>query len=222
MIDRYLVLWSGGLDSTTMIKHLLDQGHIVDAIYIEFKNNEHKTIRELKAIESLRNIFFDRNPRFKFLGTAISTDFLIADGNIDFKQAPVFIAGIMCTISTEKYDHVAIGYVAGDQIISWLDDLTTIYNSYHGMFSRQTSVLPNLVFPLKKWLKEDNVSFLGDMIPYVTWCENPNESDNCGVCTPCKRMADFRLRDKKDEDHDEFEVKYNEGLYNNCTCERIL
>jgi diphthamide synthase (EF-2-diphthine--ammonia ligase) len=50
---RYLVLWSGGLDSTALIHHLLGEGHSVDAVYVNIQNNLGKSKRVRVVSDSL-------------------------------------------------------------------------------------------------------------------------------------------------------------------------
>jgi diphthamide synthase (EF-2-diphthine--ammonia ligase) len=40
---KYLVPWSGGLDSTALIDFLLSEGHTVDALYTNINNNKQFT-----------------------------------------------------------------------------------------------------------------------------------------------------------------------------------
>jgi 7-cyano-7-deazaguanine synthase in queuosine biosynthesis len=186
--ETYLVLWSGGLDSTGLIHKLLSDGHSVDAVYVNMLNNAEKTKREKHSIGELNQVF-SKNPRFSFLGDAINVD-AIQVGNMDFKQFPMFILALMFSIDHMRHDKVALGYVMGDQIHSWTDDIKRVYYSYEGFFDRSGGELPELVFPLSKWSKEDVINEIGnDLVELVTWCENP-EHDNCGKCAPCRRMIE--------------------------------
>lgn len=50
---RILCLWSGGLDSTYMLKKLSKEGHQVTAGWVKIKNNKEKNLREEKAREAI-------------------------------------------------------------------------------------------------------------------------------------------------------------------------
>lgn len=70
---RYLVLWTGGLDSTSLVLKLLQDGHHVTAAYIEIENNDTKTERELHAISEISKYLNMKFDNFNFLGTCQRT-----------------------------------------------------------------------------------------------------------------------------------------------------
>jgi 7-cyano-7-deazaguanine synthase in queuosine biosynthesis len=177
LMSTYHVLWSGGLDSTYLIHSLLNEGHVVRASYCEIINNKDKTIREQKAIKSLCKVL--SHPKFSYLGVLCRVEVL---GNFltCFSQMPVWITALLSS-GAKDADYLALGYVLGDDAISYLEDIQNIWNAYGGL-SKKT--LPLLQFPLKKVSKEDIIRKLPlNILKLVTWCENSDVP--CGKCPPC-------------------------------------
>jgi len=185
---KYLVLWSGGADSTYLIHKLLNEGHEVDACYIEVINNEHKVKRELKAIEDMVP-FFNAYPHFNFRGTLIKSEYSCYNDNLLNKQPMVWLHALIMAADT-KYDAVAIGYIMNDDTISFLDDMK---NFYEASLPFMDKYLPELEFPLSKVAKCQIFEALPDsLMQYVTTCESRIEW--CGECTPCAKQKYYELR----------------------------
>jgi len=196
-MSHYLVPWSGGLDSTYLVWHLLSCGHSVDTVYFSLGNNSAKTTRELKARDKIKK-YFSSFSKFKDREKMFNID--VDDTSrcySDLAQVPAWITGIVYSCGNNKesfplstsgnhsYDYVALGYVMGDHAISFIEDIKKIYMAFGGL-SAERQKLPKLVFPLKKMLKEDICNKLpNDILKEVTFCEE--RIDNCGKCAPCKR-----------------------------------
>lgn len=186
---KIFVLWSGGMDSTYLILKLLSEGHSVDAGYIDIENNEYKNEMEQKAINNITPIIQRDYSKFNYVGVTYKILMNRDGGTLKLRQVPLFILGLLYEIGKE-YDEVAIGYVVGDCVISWLDDIRRIWKSYKSLLCGK---IPKLTFPLHNYTKEFDIC---DSIPesirsYLVWCENPKKAgdkfENCGNCLPCKR-----------------------------------
>jgi len=183
--DHLLVGWSGGLDSTYLIWKAINSGIKVDAAYFELVNNTNKIKREQMAIGALLP-FFNQNPNFKFLGTTVKFEI----GNNHevlgsyLQQVPVWLSSIIYSYN-EKHNKIALGYVTGDDDISYWPEIKGIYEAVSKMF--RTNNPPELVIPLRKVSKWYELSELPhEIINSVTFCENAFEDDNCGGCAPCR------------------------------------
>lgn len=193
MNKKLLLFWSGGLDSTFLLYHLLSTTeYIIDTCYVEIENNDFKTKRELLARERIKYIFKNNMRSFNDLGT-ISKIFVSNVNCVSsFHQIPTFIyTSVMCA---NDYDEIALSYVMNDDAISYLDEIKQVFNSFKLIGYKGDNLFPTIIFPLSKWKKYDislNMSSYQnyrEVFDAITWCEST--TDNCGVCAPCKRMID--------------------------------
>jgi len=183
---KYLVPWSGGLDSTSLICQLLGKGHRVEALYTDINDNE-QDARQLNAVKIMQKQYF-KNYDFSLIidqnkGLGLSAVF--RQNVICLQQVPVHIFNIIKHI--DGHDFVAMAYVMNDDAISFLCDIKKIYDSYQGIANNR---LPKLQFPLSKMPKHILYESLPrELKAHITWCEGTE--DNCGKCSSCKRMSDL-------------------------------
>jgi hypothetical protein len=204
-MSKYLVPFSGGLDSTFLIWCLLKQGHTVDALCYNI-NDTPQEIRQNAAIDKLVPIL-QTHGSFRLFRERIgghSSGIVGGHTPIVLGQVPHHMFHIVNNI--RDHDFVAMAYVLGDHAISFLDEIEAIYNSYTGISDKGVSDIlsdvapnwgpckhPKLVFPLKQLSK----SIIYNLLPHdlrlnVTWCEDVcNVEDNCGKCKSCKTMLDI-------------------------------
>jgi hypothetical protein len=179
-----LALWSGGLDSTYMLKMLSEQGHSVRAGYVEFLNNDTKIAREKAAIEGLIQQGFRKQYDIDYRGTIYSVKMKRPSLNFRLSQPMVWL-NALASMANEDTDAIAIGYVMNDDAVSFLEDFKRIYRSFWPLLNHT----PKLIFPLAKTSKVEAWVGLGDPYrQYVSWCENTGEEDLCGTCVPCRKM----------------------------------
>ncbi len=154
----YFVLWSGGLDSTFLILKLLYDGHNVIAGRVNLMNNKEKEIYELKAIENLVPIFnliisnLNWKVTFEYRGVIANIETL-GKPICDLYQVPGWISALHLYLQDLKVDKVAIGYVANDDALSYLNEIKIYYESIKGI-SLYGMKLPTLEFPIIKFKKE--------------------------------------------------------------------
>lgn len=185
---KYLVPWSGGLDSTCLVNMLLSKGHEVEALYINI-NDMSQDRRQLEAVKRMRDIYFNKFNFTLSIDTLPGVGLLSATANstLVLGQVPCHIFNIIKYIG--DHDFVAIAYVMNDDAVSYLKDIEKIYKSYQGIFEKR---LPQLRFPLIKHNKRMVFNALPvELREHVTWCEAVYEEDNCGKCKSCKRMQDI-------------------------------
>lgn len=188
---KYLVPWSGGLDSTCLVNMLLLQGHEVEALYINI-NDVGQDRRQLKAVKQMRDVYFNKFNFTLSIDTVPGVGLLsaTAKSTLVLGQVPAHIFNIIKYIG--DHDFVAIAYVMNDDAVSYLKEIEKIYKSYQGIFEKR---LPQLHFPLIKHNKRMVFNALPvELREHVTWCENQFESDNCGKCKSCKRMQDIYIK----------------------------
>lgn len=186
------VLMSGGLDSTYLIYKNLLEGNTVYPIYIKIENNTEKIKLEEYVIDKLLERFRNKYSwdKLKDLHKVLSVDIKDRYCGLIFVQAPIWLTGILF-ITDLPVDEIQIGYVSGDDALSYLDDFKRIYNSYKSILH---SKCPKLTFPLKKANKE----LMSGELPQeykdlIFYCESPVLDDNaeggelCTWCPSCKR-----------------------------------
>jgi hypothetical protein len=111
--------------------------------------------------------------------------------DISMTESPVFSQPLIWLFAAlywcRKYhDELCIGYILGDQMISFLDDLRNIWSSMTSF----KSDLPPLSFPLIKTEKSSiNSSLPPDILKLCVWCENPDDGKPCGYCRKCHDEA---------------------------------
>ena len=182
---KYLVPWSGGLDSTALIDFLLSEGHTVDALYTNINNNKQDT-RQLIAVRKMHKQYFNgKNLRLIETGGIKTNGFKGINSHtpVGLTQVVYHIFNIINNIS--DHDYVALGYVMNDDAISYLEEIKVIYNSYNGICWGK---MPELIFPLAKMKKRDLYSKLPEVLrKNITWCES-EVKNKCGTCPSCERM----------------------------------
>lgn len=178
-MSKILVPWSGGLDSTYLITHLLAEGHTIDAYYVNINTTSEQSKREQKAIKNM--LPYLEQFSFEYKGVSVDIDVNIEGNQILSYQ---FLWPIL--LMAGEYDNIAIGYVMNDDAISWLNELKTLLESYRPF----VYVFPELLTPLTKMRKQEIWNSLNDGLKkHVTWCENKDKIlTSCGQCSSCKRM----------------------------------
>jgi 7-cyano-7-deazaguanine synthase in queuosine biosynthesis len=189
---KVAVLFSGGLDSTYLIWDNLKKGNTVIPVYFTIINNGDKPQLERNRIDLLYKKFYETyGGLIKEPENVISLEVTKLGSNLHFHQVPVWILGLQfCQIS--YLDEIQIGYVMNDDIVSYINDIKKIYNSYKGILDKQIK----LKFPLLKINKEYIFKELPKKYRDLTvTCENPKiiGDDNatilnyepCGNCPAC-------------------------------------
>lgn len=199
MPKKVFVLWSGGLDSTYTIMHYLKLGYCVEAGYIHVLNNETKSEMELDAISKLSNILSTEyssptmtSSCFEYVGKICSVEVHRAVSNVVLKQVPLWMLGMTYSVRSDV-DIIAIGYIANDCALSYIDDIKRMYRSYMGLFEEKR---PRLEFPLIKVQKSEILSGLPkNLSSLCVRCERPIKRDGvfipCHMCTPCKHYDEL-------------------------------
>lgn len=197
---RYFVAWSGGLDSTAMMLRLLKAGHHVVSCYVEVENNEAKTKRERFAIDRMRPWFLNTFPEQYTDFGEIGKIKLARGAGENMSMAYSFLLTPFLCGSHNDGEIIALGYVMGDDAISYLPEIEALYKAFNPFSSHQIQV----EFPLKQAHKKELAHELAreGLLNAVTWCESWKEDDNCGRCVPCKISALHNIRPVPEMDED--------------------
>lgn len=184
-MNRVYLLWSGGLDSTFMIQHILENtDSIVHAGYVEVANNKVKMQHEQKAINKMVPVFKRMfGERFQYDGTVLKYSLYKRNESV-LIQLAAWMGALMMT-TNHDFDQVAIGYVMGDCAISYLSEMERLFDVYRDICNGH---FPSVWFPLSKWHKDQIARTLDPRLKKrVFWCESPKKGKPCKECEPCKR-----------------------------------
>lgn len=193
---KYLVLWSGGLDSTYLVWKLLNEGHSVMVARCVIGGNEYQRQREEKARNELFPLFKNFS-NFEYVDNTVAVDIASVcgpknDNNI-LPQIPALLVTALYSVG-RSIDRVALGYVMNDDAISFLDDIKGVFNSFKNLMWNQNI---EIEFPLAKISKVTILYNLPkEYLERVSYCENNDSIKVCGKCPSCKRHKDALLRSR--------------------------
>lgn len=195
MPKKVLIPFSGGLDSTYLVYKNLKEGNEVFLAHFKIANNEDKFEREFLAIKDIYSKLKERFPDSKLWwpfredlnGGQITyqTVEFIGDHMISGPQPPIWVFCLAYHEDLPYVDEVQMGYVIGDEAISYLPEINKLYRSL-APFMKKTP--PPLKFPLIKEHKWVIWGYLPDNIKKdVVFCESATEDrySPCGDCVPC-------------------------------------
>jgi len=201
MSSLALVLFSGGYDSTLLVIDYLKQGWDVELFYVNIHNNKNKVKLEQFSV---RNIVEELQKMFPFRKITLRENFFLVDvqspnDNIQTSVQPLI--WLMTTPFMTKryhgnYTHVeiSIGYIMGDQSISWLKEHDDLFNALKPFLYNQNV---ELVRPLMKTQKQEIVNdivALPNINKFVNTCEQPftitiDDEDYMIPCTCCETCS---------------------------------
>jgi 7-cyano-7-deazaguanine synthase in queuosine biosynthesis len=193
------VLWSGGVDSTYLLQRCLSDpqyGHVF-AGHVVVENNAAKAEAELRAIDELVPLLYERYGHFSYLGVVQRVHFTKTNPNLAFKQVPVWLLALIAALHP-PVDEVALGYIRNrspePDVTAHIDDIQRIYAACQPLMHRP---MPRLVFPL---LDVDKAEVLSRIDPALrdlcVYCEYPVKQDDgrllpCGRCRVCRHRAEI-------------------------------
>lgn len=194
-----LILFSGGLDSTYLLKEELDKGP-VDILYIEGSQGDNKIKAELLARERIIK-YLNKIAKYQIRNSyiyKINSNYLVPT-NYKFGQAIFWILGAIVTYNENIHSSVKICYILGDDINIAINDIIISWNALCS-FTKHTTI--PLLFPLITTKKVDIVKNIDKKLYNLTFtCENPVKKPRskyfkeCGKCTTCinKKVTEYRI-----------------------------
>lgn len=200
-----IVAFSGGLDSTYLLYDLLNTGFHADLVTGRFTEGDTKQgDRQEKAIASIiaeikQMVDEGELPR----GVDTVTEFPVPGTHCGRMSLGQNTSWLLVLLHALKIDTKAVhlGYVLGDSCALTVQDMQSVW-----VYMLQTAAvqpdcdgeLPVLKFPLLASKKSFIISRIPDRLArHVTWCENRDDEDDCGLCPSCRTMesamADFDI-----------------------------
>jgi 7-cyano-7-deazaguanine synthase len=191
------VLYSGGLDSAILLAHLVEQGHVVQPVYIESQLNwqsvELKAAREFcraVAHANLRPLVMLELPLDDLYGDHWSItgqrvpDALSPDEAVYLLgRNPLLLIKARLWCQLHGVPELAIGCLGGNP---FADATAEFFEQFAAALDRATDATVKLVRPFAGFTKRD-VMLLGSRLPLeLTFsCIAPRGGLHCGRCNKC-------------------------------------
>jgi 7-cyano-7-deazaguanine synthase in queuosine biosynthesis len=205
-LQRHLVMWSGGLDSTVLL-HKLAKKHGTAAEPVRTLSVDHPQIHNAQ-------IRMQRAARVKFLAFAKEKGLHVQDTEIEMRSSgawmgdaaghvqPALWLGVAGAYA-EKNQTLHFGYIRGDDIWHYRHNFTTAL--HHTAILKGVHETALVEFDLEWESKADVLKYArGEGFPEGSWwtCENPRREADvvvaCRTCHPCSTLAwaEFELAEK--------------------------
>lgn len=225
-LQKILVVLSGGMDSTTLLYHLKDQGHELRALGVDYGQRHRRELDAARAICDAAGIPFqvaDLTALNPLMGGSALTDPSIAvpEGHYaaENMKATVVPNRNMLLIAVSLSHCVALGYDAVAYAAHAGDH--TIYPDCRPEFAAVMDAAAHLcdfeprrlLRPFVTWTKADIAARGAELgVPYdVTWTCYQGGAKHCGRCGTCvERIEAFRLGGV--EDPTDYEVDPEEVM----------
>ena len=204
---KHLIVWSGGYDSTAIVRSYLEKNIEFDTVYITLQNNADKSKMEKKRRKSLKNLFYRKYDK-KFHDTVIEIPIIdiVPSSVATYHQPHLWILGLLHSLRYDtEYETAAFGYLrhadfwhikqdisdyyeAAKKCISPTKqyDLTPLTTKYH---------FPKLYYPLEWYTKKQVIDGFysdefGRQLFNIAWtCERPllrkRVVTPCNICNTC-------------------------------------
>ena len=191
---KVLILWSGGLDSTSVLKYYLEQTDFeIVTLNVRYlmKNNRSRQDLENESIKKLLPELL-KIRKFKHLQSTLELDIITM-------FMDVYTIGVHCfNISiAESCNEIVFGFVEDvrpgnielhTETCRDLNKMIEIFFNMHKKRSPIFKVLP--VFVMSKFVtnKKEYIKNLGNLMELTWSCRDPKDNQPCGNCTPCKHI----------------------------------
>lgn len=207
-----LVLFSGGLDSTYLVSHLLKEEGPVDVLYVNGSQSPVKMKQELLARDKLIAKMNQYYPH-KIQGQYECLDpVYIHDGkNKKWIQPNAWMQGAFKVLVPTRHEKLCIGYVNDDGAYFGMH-LPKMQEQWKLMQEVGYNGTPiSVVFPI---LHMDKLTVLENidkrLLSDIWVCETPSDDKHCGKCKPCTLMRQVLA---------EYKHKHGETVWN--TAKRV-
>ena len=188
---RILVLWSGGVESTSLLKHLLSEtDHEVVAHYVKMINPEHRVTAEVEAIQKLlprlqqiRHFTYSESEISVCGGRALPLDYTL--------HYPIAVAAMVY----HKCHKIFRGACAEDEWMRMKDKTVVNLNpELPGTAYKEKAKIVETITgrsDLSPYLdrygqpKSWHWNYLGDLAELTWSCRTPKENEECGTCHSC-------------------------------------
>lgn len=180
----HTVVWSGGCDSTLLLKTIAERygtfTNPIIAISLEHSLiDEKKRELETQARDKLLKEFTNRGLHIKHKVITISCD--IGYGPVTAGQAYLWLSTI---IPFAANMNLYLGFIKEDSVWHYMSQLQNLISNINNALSINTLVH----YPLEHITKHEIIDKLykENLYDLVWYCEAPKTDIPCGKCTPCE------------------------------------
>lgn len=209
---KSLIVWSGGMDSTSLVFKAILENKPFETIYFYPLCNKEKAANELFARNRIKDLFEkEYGVTWKDHVISIENGLTTYFSDVTFGQAAAWLYGLLMNgIDVEKYKEVEFGYVLRDEF--WVDQIM-----YEDMFKATAKVKlrgkipPPLVYPYKytfkeevpnEFIKKDDkiLETYAKILELIWTCEPVSKSRNwqCGKCYSCRKLEEAKAKVAKE------------------------
>jgi 7-cyano-7-deazaguanine synthase len=183
--EKMVLLFSGGLDSTVLLYDLINQGHYVQALCVDYGQSHRREMESAVAITDKLNIRLETTA----LDPALFTGSLLtgSDENVIVPNRNAVLISLAGAVAVrDGLDYVAIACQAGDYAL-WPDCRPNFMEAMFNALSRCDPRQIKLLYPFVRKTKLDIVRLgysLG--VPFeLTWTCYAGGESPCGTCVAC-------------------------------------
>jgi len=203
---KIVLVYSGGMDSTVLLYHLLSGGHEVKAISFDYGQRHRKEIDAARAICALQGIehriadLSSIGPRFLYGSSQTDPSVPVPSGHYQEESMKATVVPARNTIMASiaagwaialKFDSIALAIHAGDHAIypdcrlEWLDAMRRLFRYFDW---EQISIDAPFVGLTKRQIAERGQEL--DVPFHLTWTCYAGKAIPCGVCGSCIERAE--------------------------------
>ena len=200
-----VVAWSGGFDSTYLIKYLIETGLLSnrEITLVSFHHNlcnEDKNIREEKRrkliLGHLKDIY--RSIKFNYIEINTQVNYEVTK-NVDtndssgLSQPIIWLSQIIPIIPSNS--NIYFGYIINDKAIGIINNMQNIIKEAcfiqgkHNINLQTPLAINKTKLDIMNYFIENNQTLL----KLCTSCEGDGDKDKCGHCEPCCHMKSALL-----------------------------
>jgi 7-cyano-7-deazaguanine synthase in queuosine biosynthesis len=178
-MSKYLVMFSGGLDSTGLLWHLLDSEQQVHVHHMIYLNRQSEDVAARRIVDWLH----DTGYKFDYTESTIDVPRIngVPIRNMDCLN---LIGGFLCSQMPE-IQYIAVGMQAGDgRRPGWIERGATILNA-------MTEGRVQKVYPVIGKSRKELYESLPKPLKEMFWsCMAPGAKTPCGTCSTCKELRE--------------------------------
>jgi len=206
--DKYVLLFSGGYDSTTILINVLKSGNRnISCVYIDIPNNKDKSkieIKRCKKILKCLNKEYDIKIPFNIYKSAI-----VPTKNTCSYTLPYLYITTLIPVLEYDTDYVLFGFIRTDDIWHCYQQFEDSFKSLNCIIRctrYNNSNYSNCIIwaPLEYHFKKDIIKYIKKYkkIYKLCWtCESPTKKGKpCGKCCTCikykKTLKELKIKTK--------------------------
>lgn len=191
---KNLLIWSGGMDSTACLIHLLENNEDFDTLYINLNNNERKAKKEKESREIIKTLISTKYNKL-YIDNELQLGDIRPIGILHLTQPALWAAAI--AFYGNEYDTIVMGYIKEDNFWHHRNDFEIAVQRLYNITHLNKKIL-TFWYPFE-WHSKENIlkevylknSFTRRVFQNIWTCEG-SEDEECGNCDPCKVIKNIR------------------------------